>query len=215
MIFENRREAGKKLAEQLEPYRDQNPIVLGLPRGGVEVAFEVASALNAPLDVIVAGKIGAPEQPEFGIGAVAPRNIRVLEEASIQALAIPPDTLEEITQSTRREVERRMERYRGTASLPDLRGHTAILVDDGLATGVTARAALAAARQENPDRIVLAVPVGAPETINAFHSLVDELVCLSRPDSFRAVGLWYSEFSQTSDDEVVEMLQKARQAGMP
>jgi len=210
MIFRDREDAGLRLAERLAPYRREDPIVLALPRGGVVIGYEVARALHAPLDVIVARKLGAPDQPELGIGAIAPGGVRVLDDTIVRALDIPMEQIERIAAREAGEMERRLHRYRGDRPKPDLRDRTVILVDDGLATGVTARAAVESIRRERPRRIVLAVPVCATETAELFRGLVDELVCLQMPREFRAVGLWYDDFDQTSDEEVVDLLNYAR-----
>ena len=210
MIFLDRHDAGRQLAQPLLRYRDQNPIVLALPRGGVVVGYEVARALDCPLDVIVARKLGAPDQPELGIGAIAPGGVRVLDDYIIGALGISSEEIEQIATREGAEIERRLHRFRGDRPPPDLHDHTAIVVDDGLATGVTARAAIESVRGERPRRLVLAAPVCAAETARSFAALVDDMVCLHAPRDFRAVGLWYSDFDQTSDEEVVALLERAR-----
>jgi predicted phosphoribosyltransferase len=208
MLFRDREDAGRRLAEELTRYRDEDPLVLALPRGGVVVGYEVARALDAPLDIIVARKLGAPHQPELGIGAIAPGDVRVLDEMAIQLLGISKAQIEQTVAEERREMERRLQCYRGDRPLPDLGGRTVILVDDGLATGVTARAAIQAIRRQAPRRLVLAVPVCPPETAETLRPLVDDLMALSTPPDFHAVGLWYGTFAQTSDDEVIALLQQ-------
>lgn len=210
IIFEDRQDAGRRLADQLEQYRDQNPIVLGLPRGGVVVGYEIAQALEAPLDVIVARKLGAPMQPELGIGAVAPGGIMLIDESTIQALGLTENDIARVAAQERQEMERRLRRYRHEPGLPDVAGRTVILVDDGLATGVTAFAAIRAVRQGKPARIVLAVAVCALETAEAIRREVDDLVCVSVPERFRAVGLWYRQFEQNTDEQVIQLLDRAR-----
>ena len=208
--FEDRGDAGRRLAGRLAPYREERPIVFALPRGGVPVGYEIASALDAPLDVFVARKLGAPGQPEFGIGAVSVGGVRVLNEEAVRRLDIPEDYLEGITQRETAEVERRLRHFRGDRPEPEVRGRTVILVDDGLATGVTARAAIRALRRLEPRRLVLAAPVCAAQTAELLGPEVDELVCLQAPPDLGAIGFWYGDFSQTSDEEVIELLERAR-----
>jgi putative phosphoribosyl transferase len=209
--FVDRTEAGRELAATLAPrYAGRGDvIVLGLPRGGVPVAYEIAHALDASLDVFVVRKLGLPGHEEFGIGAIASGGVRVVDEAVLKAYGIDVDTLEDITARERRELERREHLYRDDRPFPTLRGRTVILVDDGLATGSTMRAAVAALRAEHPREIVIAVPVGAPETCVAMRSLVNDLVCLMTPEPFYAVGLWYENFDQTDDEEVHDLLERA------
>ena len=185
-------------------------MVLALPRGGVPVGYEVARALGTPLDVLVARKIGAPSQPELGIGAIAPGGVIVLDERTVAALGVTEAELEAIVARETAEMERRLARYRGDRPPPELRDRTVVVVDDGLATGVTARAAIASVRLEEPRAVVLAVPVAAPESARAFGSLVDDLVVVIMPHDFRAVGLWYEDFEQTSDEEVLDLLGRTR-----
>lgn len=210
VLFDDRRDAGRRLAALLENYRGDDPIVIALPRGGIEVAYEIAVRLNAPLDVIVARKIGAPPQPELGIGAVAPGGITLLDEAIVSELGMTDEEIRRAIAETREEMVRRIREYRGGEELPDLRGRTVILVDDGLATGVTAKAAILAARTGAPAKIVLAVPVCAAATADEIENDVDDLVCLERPERFVAVGVWYRRFDQTTDAEVIELLEEAR-----
>ena len=209
-VFADRSDAGRQLAARLIHYRDQAPIVLALPRGGVVVGYEVARALGAPLDVIVARKLGAPDQPELGIGAIAPGGVRILDDFAVRYLGITPEELDQITAAETREMERRLRLYRGDRPAPDLHNRTVLLVDDGLATGVTARAAIHSIRQQEPQRLVLAVPVCAPQTAEALSAEVDDLVCVSAPAHFRAVGLWYHDFRPVSDGEVIALLERAR-----
>lgn len=209
MRFHDRQDAGRQLGALLQRYRDENPVVLALPRGGVAVGYEVARVLGAPLDVLVARKIGAPGQPELGIGAVAPGGVRVVDERAVHWLGVSEAELESIAAAETAEMERREARYRDGRPPVDLSGRTAILVDDGLATGVTARAAIAAVRRRGPRRLVLAVPVCAWETTGRIRPLVDELVCAHTPDDFRAVGLWYADFGQLADEDVTRLLERA------
>jgi predicted phosphoribosyltransferase len=184
-------------------------IVLALPRGGVPVGYEVAKALGAPLDVFVVRKIGVPGHEELAMGAVATGGLLVLDERLVQMLGLSEDEVQRVIQQELRELERRDREYRGDREPPQLGGKTVILVDDGLATGATMRAAALAVRRENPARLVVAVPVAAEETCDAFRDVVDEIVCGITPKPFRAVGLWYEDFSQTTDEEVRELLAEA------
>ena len=210
ILFEDRVDAGRQLAERLAPYAEERPVVFALPRGGVPVGAEVSRSLGAPLEVIVSRKLGAPGQPEFGIGAVAPGGVRVLNERAVRALGIEEDYLEMISARELAEAERRLKLFRGDRPYPDLERRTAILVDDGLATGVTARAALLALRRMNPRRLVLAVPVCALQTAELLRPEADDLICLLAPANLEAVGLWYRNFGQTSDEEVVRLLEEVR-----
>ena len=216
MLFEDRGDAGRRLAERLGPYADERPVVFALPRGGVPVGAEVARSLGAPLEVIVSRKLGAPGQPEFGIGAVAPGGVRILNERVVRTLGIEEDYLEMISARESAEVERRLRLFRGEGRpYPDLDGRTAILVDDGLATGVTARAALLTLRGLHPRRLVLAVPVCAPQTVDLLRSETDDLICLLAPPDLEAIGFWYRNFDQTPDEEVVRLLEEARRRTDP
>lgn len=209
LVFEDRAQAGRVLAGHLLRFRDEKPIVLALPRGGVVVGCEVAWALDAPLDVIAARKLGAPGREEFGMGAIAPGGVRVLDEAAIAMLGITEREIERAIESETREMNRRLHLYRGDRPFPDVRGRTVILVDDGLATGVTARAAILFLRQQHPRRIVLSTPVCAKETAERMRTEVDDLVCVSIPPDFQAVGAWYLRFDQTTDQEVIDLLGSA------
>lgn len=210
MLFRDRADAGRRLAERLTHLRTEEPIVLALPRGGVTVGYEVARALGAPLDVIVARKLGAPFQPELGIGAIAPGGVRVLNEEAVRWLGISEAEIARIAERESREMERRIRLYRGDQPMPDLRGRTVILVDDGIATGVTTRAAIESVRQSRPQKLVLAVPVCAAETSDILQQEVDEFICLSTPTEFIAVGVWYENFTQVSDEEVIQLLARAK-----
>lgn len=209
--FLDRSEAGRELAAALAPgYGGRGDVlVLGLPRGGVPVAYEIATALDAPLDVFVVRKLGLPGHEEFGIGAIASGGVRVVDEAVLRAYGIDAETLDRITESERRELERRERLYRDDRPFPLVRDRIVILVDDGLATGSTMRAAVAALRAEGPREIVIGVPVGARETCEAMSRQVDDLVCLMTPEPFYAVGLWYEHFDQTNDAEVHDLLERA------
>ena len=207
----DRYEAGRLLAAKLAAYADRpDVLVLGLPRGGVPVAYEVARALGAPLDVFVVRKLGVPGREELAMGAIAGGNVRVLNDDVVRALRIPREVIERATAEQQRELERRQLAYRGGHPPPPLRGRTVILVDDGLATGSTMRAAVAALREHGPARVVVAVPVGAPEACAAMREVADECVCIHAPAAFRGVGLWYDDFAQTTDDEVRELLGEGR-----
>jgi putative phosphoribosyl transferase len=211
--FQDRHDAGRQLAVELHAYANRpDVIVLALPRGGVPVGFEVATALDAPLDVFVVRKLGLPWEEEVAMGAIASGGVRVLDSDLIRAARVSQAEVERVTAIERAELARRERQYRGERPFPDLRGKTVILVDDGLATGSTMRAAVAALRQEAPSRVVVAVPVAAPETCNAFRDIADEIVCAMTPEPFRAVGYWYHDFSQTSDEEVQELLDRARRS---
>jgi len=207
--FADRHEAGIELASRLRDYRARaDVVVLALPRGGVPVAFEVAEALEAPLDVFVVRKLGMPGQPEFAIGAIASGGVRVLSEDLLRWHRIPDAVVEAITRSERAELERREREYRRGRPMIALGGRVVILVDDGLATGSSMRAAVQAVRAHDPARVIVAVPVGAPDTCAAFADVADDTVCARTPDPFSAVGLWYRDFSQTTDEEVRALLER-------
>jgi predicted phosphoribosyltransferase len=209
--FRDRTDAGRRLAAELRDYaHDPDAIVLALPRGGVPVGYEVATALGLPLEVFVVRKLGVPWHEELAMGALASGGVRFLDEDLIRLARVTREDVERVTGWEQAELERRERLYRGDRPFPDLRGRTVILVDDGLATGSTMRAAVTALRQEGPARIIVAVPVAAPETCAAFQHVADEIVCAETPEPFQAVGLWYDDFSQTTDDEVHELLEQAR-----
>ena len=212
MRFRDRREAGRLIAEAVAPLDLADPIVLALPRGGVPVAYEVARALGAPLDVFVVRKVGAPQQPEYGIGAIAEGDGVVASPAALRMLRLTTDDWDALVARERAELTRRVRRYRGDRELPNLAGRDVVLVDDGLATGVTAEAAVRSLRRMGPRRLVLAAPVCARETAARLGSLADDVVCIAAPAEFRAVGMWYRDFRQTSDDEVLELLDRAANA---
>jgi putative phosphoribosyl transferase len=212
MYFRDRREAGRQLAHYLAAYANcLDVLVLALPRGGVPVAYEVARALHAPLDVFLVRKLGLPGHEEFAMGAVASGGTRALNRDAVEQLHIPDEVIDAVARRALQELERRERAYRDDRPLPDVRGKTVILVDDGLATGSTMRAAAAALRQQGPARVVVAVPAGSPETCDEFRHEVDDIVCAITPDPFYAVGLWYNDFSQTTDDEVRALLAAAWQ----
>ena len=205
--FLNRREAGRLLAEKLSGYAGKpDVVVLGLPRGGVPVAYEVARALDAMLDVFLVRKLGVPGHEELAMGAVASGGLRVLNDRVVEQLGIPADQIDAVAAKELEELARREQLYRGNRPPPDLRGRTVIVVDDGLATGATMRAAIGALRQAQPARIVVAVPVAAPEIRDEFKNLADDIICGTTPEPFFAVGRWYIDFEQTTDDEVVALL---------
>jgi len=206
--YRDRRDGGRALAEGLSHYKGRNDvIVLALPRGGVPVAHEVAHALGAPLDVFVVRKLGYPGQEEFAMGAIASGGVQVLNPFAIDGVS--EHQLASIVARERAELARRETLYRGDKPPIDVRGHTVIVVDDGLATGATMRAAVAALRQRQPTRLVVAVPVGAADTCRQLELEADEVVCPSTPSPFRAVGLWYQQFPQTSDEEVAQLLEES------
>jgi putative phosphoribosyl transferase len=210
--FSNRAEAGRRLAKGLEKFAGRDDvIVLGLPRGGVPVAYEVARALGVHLDVFIVRKLGVPGFEELAVGAIASGGVRVLNEDVARALPNADEIIDKVTTKETAELERREENYRGGRPAPDLRDRVVILVDDGLATGATMRAAIRALRQRGVARIVVAVPVGPPETCREVEEEADEMVCAMTPESFHAVGQYYEDFSQTSDDEVRELVARAAQ----
>jgi putative phosphoribosyl transferase len=212
--FRDRRDAGQRLAARLSHYGGRaDVLVLALPRGGVPVAFEVARALRAPMDVILVRKLGVPGQEELAMGAVASGGIHVVNAQIVERLAISRAQVDAALATERQELARREQVYRGQRPFPAVEGRVVILVDDGLATGATMRAAAAALRQRRPARLVVAVPTAAPETCDTLRTEVDEVVCAMTPDPFHAVGLWYDDFAQTNDDEVRTLLALAGSTG--
>lgn len=206
--FHDRRQAGRLLAERLESYRGrENLLVLALPRGGLAVGFEVAHALQAPLDVFVVRKLGLPGHEEYAMGAIASGGVRVMNP--LPGMAVSPEAVAAVVAREEAELVRRELLYRAGSGAVSLRGRAVIVVDDGLATGSTMRAAVLAIRQQHPAQVVVAVPVGAEETCKALRGEADEVICLATPRPFRAVGLWYRDFPQCTDDEVRELLEEA------
>jgi len=214
--YRDRTEAGRVLASKLAAYALRSDVlVLALPRGGVPVGFEVARALHAPLDVFIVRKLGLPGHEEFAMGAIATCGVRVLNEEAVEALNIPEEIIESVAAKEQRELERRERLYRGNRPPPEVRGKTVILVDDGLATGPSRQAAVTALRQQQAGRIVVAVPVAASETCEQLRRQADDIICSLTPHPFQAVGLWYEDFAQTTDEEVRDLLDRAAEELRP
>ncbi|AEW92611.1 MULTISPECIES: phosphoribosyltransferase family protein [Streptomycetaceae] len=209
MLFNDRAGAGRRLAERLRPLRAENPVVLGLPRGGIPVAYQVARELQAPLDVIVVRKLGVPYQPELAFGAIGEGGARVVHEDIVRRGGLAPRDIAAVEESEQAELARRAERYRAGRERVPLTGRTAVVVDDGVATGATAAAACQVARAQGASRVVLAVPVAATGAVDELRSQVDDLVCVFTPAVFFAVGEWYRDFAQTTDEEVTALLRRA------
>ena len=209
-MFQDRIDAGKKLAKKLSEYGGCDVVVLAIPRGGVIVGFEVAKELNAPLDIVIPRKIGAPNNPELAIGAVTQDGTVMLNSEVVLFLGVQEEYIEDEKRKQIKEIERRMKKYRGDAVYPKLEGKIVILVDDGLATGATTRAAIASIRRQKPSMLILAIPVGPRDTIDDLKKEVDTIVFLSTPEPFYAIGQFYLNFEQTTDDEVVNILRIAR-----
>jgi predicted phosphoribosyltransferase len=209
MYYRDRSEAGQVLAGKLRAYAGQpNLLVLALPRGGVPVGYEVAQALRAPLDVFLVRKLGYPGHEELAMGAIASGGVRILNEDVVRVLQVPDDVIESVAAAEQQELERRERLYRGDRPPLDVRDKIVILVDDGLATGASMKAAVAALREMRPARIVVAVPVGSVDTCYEMRDFADDVVCAATPEPFRAVGLWYEDFSQTTDEEVRDLLNR-------
>jgi predicted phosphoribosyltransferase len=216
MMFADRADAGRQLAARLSDYANRpDVVVLALPRGGVPVAFEVARALRVPLDVFLVRKLGVPGREELAMGAIASGNVRVLNDEIVEHLGIPDEVIDAIAAEEQIELERRERLYRNNRPPLDVRGKTVILIDDGLATGSSMRAAATALRRQAPAHIVVAVPVGAPDTCAEFQLETDHAICLHMPPRFMAVGLYYEDFSQTTDDEVRDLLHRAASEIVP
>lgn len=214
MIFKDRKEAGKQLAKRLKKYRE-NPetIVIGLPRGGVVTAFEVAKDLNIPLDIVVPRKIGAPFNPEFAIGAISEKGFRVFNKELIDSMGISEDYIERTVSREIREIERRKSKYRSNRAPLNLSVKTVIIIDDGIATGSTMMAGIESVREKGAARIIVAVPTVASDTIEKINSLVDEFIYLDAPEYFGAVGAFYEQFNQVEDEEVINLLKQSENFG--
>ena len=210
MSFRNRSDAGRQLAKALAGYKDQQPVILALPRGGVPVAAQVAAALNAPLDLILVRKIGVPFQPELAMGAVVDGGVPIVvrNEDVIRLAGIDESEFKAVCDEELAEIERRRQRYLGSRKHVDVSGRTAIVIDDGIATGATTRAALRATRMRKPKRLVLAVPVAPTESLSALHGDADDVICLEDHEPFGAIGVFYADFSQVADEEVIEILKR-------
>lgn len=211
--FEDRREAGQHLAERLSRYAGEDILVLGLPRGGVPVAYEVAKKLNAPLDIFTVRKLGVPGHEEYAMGAIASGGVRVLNDEALRELGITAAEIEDAIEEEQEELERRETLYRRDRPAPALEGRTVLLVDDGMATGASMTAALKALRQHNPARVIVAVPAASRTVCEQLEALVDEVVCGITPEPFMAVGVWYEQFEQTTDQEVQQLLDRAEAFG--
>lgn len=210
-MYIDRNDAGIQLAQRLLKYKDQNPVILALPRGGVVLGYEAAKILSAPLDIIITRKLPSPFNPELGIGAIAPRDVKIFDYELITYLKINNDTLEKIIERETTEMNRREEVYRQWCPESDLADKTVIIIDDGIATGVSDRAAVLSVKKMNPAKVILAVPVCSSQSTIKFGSEVDEFVCLQEPLDFYAVGAHYNSFGQVTDDEVVELLKKSKE----
>lgn len=209
-MFEDRIDAGKKLSEKLLTYKGRKIIVFAIPRGGVVVAYEVAKALDAPLDLVVPRKIGSPSDPEFAIGAVAPDKSVVLNEEIIRELQIPKNYIDVTVKKESEEINRRLKKYRGSENYVLLKGKVVILVDDGIATGYTMKASVKFLKKKSPEKIIVAIPVGPYDSISELEKEVDEVVVIEVPEYFQAIGMHYYNFPQVSDEEVIELLKKIK-----
>ena len=210
-FFTDRIDAGKRLALALKDFSGKNGVVLAIPRGGVVVGYVIAKALNLPLDVIIPRKIGAPDNPELAIGAVAEDGTAILDNKLIKYLGVSREYIKEETERQKKEIERRLKLYRQETSYPNLKGLDVIVVDDGIATGSTMKAALASVKNRGAANITVAVPVGPPSTIEELNKMADRVVCLFKPEFFQAIGEFYGDFSQTSDEEVIKLLGESKQ----
>ena len=210
-FFTDRVDAGKRLASSLKDFSGKKGIVLAIPRGGVVVGYEIAKVLNLPLDVIIPRKIGAPDNPELAIGAVAEDGTAILDNHLIAYLSVSKEYIKEETERQKKEIERRLKLYRHDTSYPNLKGLDVIVVDDGIATGSTMKAALASVKNRGAVSVTVAVPVGPPSTIEELNEIADRVVCLYKPEYFQAIGEFYSNFSQTEDEEVIKLLRESKQ----
>lgn len=211
MLYKDRYDAGKQLAQELLQYKNENPVIIALPRGGVLLGYEAAKMLHAPLDIIVARKLGAPFHPEFGFGAIAPNGVKIINAESVEYLRLSKDEINEIIENETLEMNRRIQLYRKNSPPIDLHNKTVIVVDDGLATGVSTKAAVMSIKKMKPQKIILAVPVSPVNTANAFRQEVDEFICLNEFSDFFAVGAYYDNFEQITDEEVITLIQKAKE----
>lgn len=211
MKFKNRRDAGVKLVKKLLQYENDRPIILALPRGGVPVGYEVAKKLSCPLSIIIVRKIGNLQNPELGIGAIAEENVLIIDQEMVHRLHITKEAIEQIIAKERKELQRRLHIYRNDKPLGNFLKNTVIIVDDGLATGITARAAIMAAKKHNPKKIIFATPVCSRPAHYQLQQLINEVICLYTPNEFAAVGTWYKDFLPVSDNEVVLVLQQSKQ----
>lgn len=208
-MFKDRHEAGKLLAEKLSEYKNTNTIIFAVPRGGVVVAYEVASKLNVPLDLAIPRKIGAPKQPELAIGAVAQDGTTVLDNQLVRQLGVSRDYIEEEARQQIEEIERRLKKYRGDLKqYPNIKNKNVILIDDGIATGATIKAAILSLRKQEPASIIIAIPVGPADTIDSLREEADKVICLETPQTFYAIGQFYQDFTQTTDEEVINLIKK-------
>ncbi len=207
--FEDREEAGRLIGGMLEKYGGEDVILLGLPRGGVPVAYAAAKVIDAPMDIFQVRKLGTPGHEELAMGAIASGGVKVLNDEVLRSINVSDEEIESVARKEQEELERRDQKYRGDRPMPRIEGRTVILVDDGLATGSSMRAVVKAIKTLNPAKIVVAVPVAAPEVCEQFTQIVDEVICVRTPTPFQAVGLWYENFGQTTDEEVTEILGKA------
>jgi len=216
VLYQDRTEAGRSLAPLLREYRRRpDAIVLALPRGGVPVGYEVAAELEVALDVFIVRKLGFPGHEELAFGAIASGGTRVLNDDLVRSLHLTSHTIQRVTEREQRELQRREQHFRGDRPFPALTGKTVILVDDGLATGASMRAAAEAIRKHDPSRLIVAVPVAAEATCSEFRRYVDEIVCAATPEPFLAVGVWYGDFRQTTDEEVRLLLERSEHAAVP
>jgi putative phosphoribosyl transferase len=211
-LFEDRSDAGRQLAASLKQIKDENLIVLSIPRGGVPIGYELSETFNAILEVVVVRKIGLPNRPEYGIGAIAENNIQIFDQNSLIDFDLLISDLENVIQEEIKELKRRVKLYRNNMNFPDVKNKTILLVDDGLATGATAQAAIEAVRKKQPKRIIFASPVCALDSIGELKSKADEVYCLYTPNKFSSVGEWYQHFEQVADEEVIRILKKSRAA---